>query len=214
MPTTATGRRPARTTPRSAASSRSPPRSAQAPPRPASKAKAASAGMSRIFHRRYYAGVRGAQAKEDLHGNGFVSVFENSKDLCEDFAFGRVARSLRASQTQNPAPKRPVRSSEVSPKRKILRFLLDSEGSAILSALFRDVAQSGSAPALGAGCRRFESCRPDHEFRLRALPSNHVWQGSSFPYQKLTENKELSADLQVTNRCHLVCAETTKAPGP
>ena len=26
----------------------------------------------------------------------------------------------------------------------------------------RDVAQSGSAPALGAGCRRFESCRPDH----------------------------------------------------
>ena len=26
----------------------------------------------------------------------------------------------------------------------------------------RDVAQFGSAPALGAGCRRFESCRPDH----------------------------------------------------
>ena len=26
----------------------------------------------------------------------------------------------------------------------------------------RGVAQSGSAPALGAGCRRFESCLPDH----------------------------------------------------
>ena len=35
--------------------------------------------------------------------------------------------------------------------------------SAILIRLFgcRDVAQPGSAPALGAGCRRFESCRPD-----------------------------------------------------
>jgi hypothetical protein len=27
--------------------------------------------------------------------------------------------------------------------------------------IFRGVAQSGSAPALGAGCRRFESSRPD-----------------------------------------------------
>lgn len=29
----------------------------------------------------------------------------------------------------------------------------------------RDVAQLGSAPALGAGCRRFESFHPDQEFR-------------------------------------------------
>jgi XTP/dITP diphosphohydrolase len=27
----------------------------------------------------------------------------------------------------------------------------------------RGVAQPGSAPALGAGCRRFKSCRPDHD---------------------------------------------------
>ena len=27
----------------------------------------------------------------------------------------------------------------------------------------RAVAQFGSAPALGAGCRRFESCQPDNE---------------------------------------------------
>ncbi len=30
----------------------------------------------------------------------------------------------------------------------------------------RDVAQSGSAPALGAGCRRFESCRPDQRHKV------------------------------------------------
>ena len=29
-------------------------------------------------------------------------------------------------------------------------------------SLFRGVAQSGSAPALGAGCRRFKSYHPDH----------------------------------------------------
>ncbi len=28
--------------------------------------------------------------------------------------------------------------------------------------LFRDIAQPGSAPALGAGCREFESLYPDH----------------------------------------------------
>ena len=33
----------------------------------------------------------------------------------------------------------------------------------------RDVAQSGSAPALGAGCRRFESCHPDHSLE-NAIP--------------------------------------------
>ena len=32
------------------------------------------------------------------------------------------------------------------------------------SCLFRGVAQPGSAPALGAGSRRFKSSRPDHSF--------------------------------------------------
>jgi len=32
--------------------------------------------------------------------------------------------------------------------------------------IFRGVAQSGSAPALGAGCRRFESSHPDQFWRL------------------------------------------------
>jgi hypothetical protein len=32
----------------------------------------------------------------------------------------------------------------------------------LLSNSVRDIAQSGSAPALGAGCREFESLYPDH----------------------------------------------------
>jgi hypothetical protein len=50
----------------------------------------------------------------------------------------------------------------------------DLEEKAVKSRVFtgRGVAQPGSAPALGAGGRRFESCRPDqifsdrHDFRL------------------------------------------------
>jgi hypothetical protein len=38
----------------------------------------------------------------------------------------------------------------------------------IVSAL-RGIAQSGSAPALGAGCREFESLYPDH---LRSAEAN------------------------------------------
>ena len=34
------------------------------------------------------------------------------------------------------------------------------------SCLFRGVAQPGSAPALGAGSRRFKSSRPDHHNRI------------------------------------------------
>ena len=30
--------------------------------------------------------------------------------------------------------------------------------------VFRGIAQSGSAPALGAGCREFKSLYPDHFF--------------------------------------------------
>ncbi len=34
----------------------------------------------------------------------------------------------------------------------------------------RGVAQSGSAPALGAGCRRFESCLPDQSKTVVTYP--------------------------------------------
>lgn len=44
--------------------------------------------------------------------------------------------------------------------------------------LYRGVAQPGRAPALGAGCRRFESCRPD----ARHMPTvaNSVTVGIDF----------------------------------
>ena len=33
----------------------------------------------------------------------------------------------------------------------------------------RGIAQSGSAPALGAGCRGFESLYPDQKFTLKSM---------------------------------------------
>ena len=38
-----------------------------------------------------------------------------------------------------------------------------------VAGLCRGVAQPGSAPALGAGCRRFKSSRPDHYYALGAI---------------------------------------------
>ena len=37
-----------------------------------------------------------------------------------------------------------------------------------LEGQIRGIAQSGSAPALGAGCREFESLYPDQDFALVA----------------------------------------------
>ena len=39
----------------------------------------------------------------------------------------------------------------------------------------RGVAQSGSAPALGAGCRGFKSLHPDHSGWRRALMKGDTW---------------------------------------
>ena len=51
-------------------------------------------------------------------------------------------------------------------------FPVDFDSSAIIDAAVqrRDVAQFGSAPALGAGCRRFESCHPDHSIARHVRP--------------------------------------------
>ena len=64
----------------------------------------------------------------------------------------------------------------------------------ILSRLFgcRDVAQPGSAPALGAGCRRFESCRPDQ---------SRVW------FNGRTEA------FQASNAGSIPVTRSTKVPG-
>ena len=39
----------------------------------------------------------------------------------------------------------------------------DRGSSGISIFCYRGIAQSGSAPALGAGCREFESLHPDHK---------------------------------------------------
>ena len=58
-------------------------------------------------------------------------------------------------------------------------------GDVVVWNLQRDVAQFGSAPALGAGGRRFESCRPDQVLcagvtqLVEFLPSKQAVAGSS-----------------------------------
>jgi hypothetical protein len=52
-----------------------------------------------------------------------------------------------------------------------------SDGNLIQSALRRGVAQSGSASALGAEGRGFESLRPDHRFNY--LARSHACIGKS-----------------------------------
>jgi hypothetical protein len=52
--------------------------------------------------------------------------------------------------------------------------------------MLRDVAQLGSAPALGAGCRRFKSCHPD--FLLSKNKAVSVFQ-SSVPLTALIFNR-------------------------
>lgn len=48
------------------------------------------------------------------------------------------------------------------------------------SHLRRGVAQSGSAPALGAGCRGFESLRPDHVSTVVEPPVAQLDRASAF----------------------------------
>ncbi len=61
----------------------------------------------------------------------------------------------------------------------------------------RGVAQSGSAPALGAGCRRFESCLPDH-FLLRQETAlscgfRHMAGANCYPYVRQSRVTRLSS---------------------
>ena len=64
----------------------------------------------------------------------------------------------------------------------------------------QDVAGSNPVvPTMNLGC---EPCRAITFGRARLSLT-----------KKLTENKEQLAELEVTNRERLVCAETTKAPG-
>jgi hypothetical protein len=57
----------------------------------------------------------------------------------------------------------------------------------------RDVAQLGSAPALGAGCRQFESGHPDFVSFIALFMANQNNLGSSFTLCKVNLFYEVSA---------------------
>ena len=132
----------------------------------------------------------------------------------QDFAFGRVARSLRALPNAKSCTEKAHKEFRGSPKRKILRFCslarvllyfpryFGTWRSLVARLLWeQDVAGSNPVvPTMNLGC---EPCRAITFGRARLSLT-----------KMLTENKELSADLQVTNRCHLVCARQLKLPAP
>ena len=131
----------------------------------------------------------------------------------QDFAFGRVARSLRALPNAKSCTEKAHKEFRGSPKRKILRFCslarvllyfpryFGTWRSLVARLLWeQDVAGSNPVvPTMNLGC---EPCRAITFGRARLSLT-----------KKLTENKEQLAELEVTNRERLVCAETTKAPG-
>ena len=65
-------------------------------------------------------------------------------------------------------------------------FHAEDRGSIPLGTTYRDVAQSGSAPALGAGCRGFKSLYPDqfcdraNRLLVTTAPVAHLDRASAF----------------------------------
>ena len=98
-----------------------------------------------------------------------------------------LVRPFRRRRTRFPIVETPF----VNFARNCPKTLRKSD---ILARLFgcRDVAQPGSAPALGAGCRRFESCRPDQ---------SRVW------FNGRTEA------FQASNAGSIPVTRSTKTPG-
>jgi hypothetical protein len=64
-----------------------------------------------------------------------------------------------------------------------MQFLVDAlarDGYDAHSNYLRGIAQSGSAPALGAGCRGFESLYPDHVIMNHPVPVAQSDRASAF----------------------------------
>jgi hypothetical protein len=84
-----------------------------------------------------------------------------------------------------PHPIPPSRAREFEDKVLHLRSLTGSAGKgAGIHPFVREVAQAGSAPGLGPGGRRFESCLPDLSLKLRqdVKPVNAEFAGFCFKY--------------------------------
>jgi hypothetical protein len=62
----------------------------------------------------------------------------------------------------------------------------------------RDLAQPGSAPALGAGGRRFKSCNPDWRYQMEAVMVEiRAAEGGDDAKQLVTEQFSVYAKLGV-----------------
>jgi hypothetical protein len=62
----------------------------------------------------------------------------------------------------------------------------------------RDVAQFGSAPALGAGCRRFKSCHPDLKLVIiKRISASNAYLGTELSLKSLSPKTSLTGCLRV-----------------
>ena len=99
------------------------------------------------------------------------------------------------------------------PRLVVIRQGDRSDGSTLDVEHHRGVAQLGSAPALGAGCRRFKSCHPDKLIEaLRRLPQglNHFLgrqdAGSRIAHPTLRRRAPVSHNRAQFALCALVVA--------
>ena len=68
--------------------------------------------------------------------------------------------------------------------------------STIIRDVQRGVAQFGSAPALGAGCRRFKSCHPDYHINLMEFYTVEHWEKN---WEELIERVENGEHIGIEN---------------
>jgi hypothetical protein len=69
--------------------------------------------------------------------------------------------------------------------------------------MLRDVAQLGSAPALGAGCRRFKSCHPDfYSIHTSSLKFFHRQSPDGLPHHLLIIHKRDTGALMSEDAPH------------
>ena len=77
----------------------------------------------------------------------------------------------------------------------------------------RDVAQFGSAPALGAGRRRFESCRPDH-MRVWFNGRTEAFQASNAGSIPVTRSIKMPGQSLMCSGLFLLCPKACAKWGP
>ena len=77
----------------------------------------------------------------------------------------------------------------------------------------RAIAQFGSAPALGAGCRRFESCRPDH-MRVWFNGRTEAFQASNAGSIPVTRSIKTPGQSLMSSGLFCLCSKMCATWGP